>query len=225
MHIADGLLDLTVLIPLWIIVIVYGIFAVKKVRETIGDDKIPLIGVLTAMVFAFQMLNFPVAAGTSGHLLGFVLMAVLITPSAAFLMITVILLIQALIFADGGLLALGANIFNMGIVALAGYYIYYLIIKISSKSESESTKKDKILVLAAFIGAYCSVVFASLVCGLEIGLSSSFPYGVEITVPVMVGIHALIGIGEGLITALVIVFFQKYAPEYLPETKDIPVWS
>lgn len=245
MHIADGLLDLTILIPLWIVVFAYGAYSLIKVRKSLQGELTPIASVLTAVVFAFQMLNFPIAAGTSGHFLGFILLAILISPSAAFWMMTVILTIQAFIFADGGILALGANIFNMAIATLPGYLLYWVIRKRmvkpipqdhpESSENSESSLQSKVvkkglyqdrgLLIGAFIGAYFSLLTASLICGLEIGISSSFPYPISLTVPFMLGYHALIGLGEALITTFVVAFFKKYAPEYIPNIQKIPIWS
>ena len=225
MHIAEGLLDGRILAVLWIITVIYGVIAVRKISKTQDEKKVPIQGALTAMVFAFQMLNFPISAGTSGHLMGFVLMAILTTPTAAFIMIATVLIIQAVIFADGGILALGANIFNMGIVALAGYFVYWIIRKKFSTEDLKEGEIDKGMMVASFVGAYVSLLVAAVVCGIEIGLSENFPYGVNVTIPVMLAYHVVIGIGEGLITMFVVLFFQKYAPEYIPKMEDTPIWS
>ena len=225
MHIGDGLLDLAILIPLWIIVGIYGIVCLIHIKRTIKEEQLPIASVLTAMVFAFQMLNFPIAAGTSGHFLGFILMAILISPSAAFFMISVILIIQAFIFGDGGILALGANIFNMGIVTLFGYIIYWVIRKKLLRMRENNSFQDKGLILGTFAGAYLSVLAASVVCGIEIGLSTAFPYPIGFTIPAMLGYHALIALGEGLITSFVILFFKRFAPEYIPDIRSITIWS
>ncbi|QEE15825.1 energy-coupling factor ABC transporter permease [Promethearchaeum syntrophicum] len=230
MHIGEGLLDLSILIPLWIIVFGYGIFSLLKMRGSVKPEQIPIISVITAMVFTLQMLNFPVLAGTSGHLLGFVLMAIFFSPSTAFIMISVILLIQSLMFGDGGLLALGANIFNMGIATMPGYFTYWIIRKKTVKTNSdnqsgEKSAETKWLLISAFVGAYISIIIASLCCGIEIGISEKFPYGIGLTIPAMLGYHALIGIGEGLITMVIVGFFAKYAPEYIPPIEKLPLWS
>ncbi|MHA1718594.1 MAG: energy-coupling factor ABC transporter permease [Promethearchaeota archaeon] len=230
MHIAEGLLDSSILIPLWIVTIGYGVISLIKIRRTIKPEQIPLISVITAMVFALQMLNFPIAAGTSGHLLGFLLMAIFFSPSTAFLMISVILIIQAFIFGDGGILALGANMFNMGIATLPGYFTYWIIRKKSSSSTQleenvEKPRVSKWFLFSIFLGAYLSVISASLFCGIEIGISEKFPYGMGLTVPAMLGYHALIGLGEGIITMVIIGFFAKYAPEYIPSIENLKIWS
>ncbi len=230
MHIGTGLLDLSILIPLWIIVLLYGTISLIKLKKTVKNEQIAIISVITAMVFTLQMLNFPILAGTSGHLLGFLLMAIFFSPSTAFIMISVILLIQALMFGDGGLLALGANIFNMGIATLPGYFTYWIIREKTAKSKSdnqdiEKSNETKWLLISVFVGAYVSIITASLCCGIEIGISDNFDYGIRLTIPAMLGYHALIGIGEGLITMVIVGFFAKYAPEYIPPKGKLPIWS
>ncbi|MHA1999620.1 MAG: energy-coupling factor ABC transporter permease [Promethearchaeota archaeon] len=209
MHIPDGVLDLPIVIILFVVSGLYGIFAFNKASKKLDDRMIPRVAVFTAMVFAFQMLNFPIAAGTSGHLLGYVLLAILLTPEIGFIGIMLVLVIQALVFADGGLLALGTNIFNMAIVALPGYYIYKLLKHFLER------KGKKNLFIPAFVGAWSSVVLASIAAGIEIGISTAYPFGVEYTVPAMLLWHVLIGIGEGFITAGIVVYVNKVHPEIL----------
>ena len=152
----------------------------------------PLMGVLAAFIFAAQMLNFPVAGGTSGHLIGAALAAILLGPWAAVLIMSCVLLAQSLIFQDGGLLALGANIFNMGIIAsFSGYYLYRLAIALLGEG-----RKGRMI--SGFIGAWGSVFLASIVCAIELAVSGASPMAVVL--PAMAVFHALIGIGEGLIT-------------------------
>ncbi|MHA1649644.1 MAG: energy-coupling factor ABC transporter permease [Candidatus Helarchaeota archaeon] len=218
MHIPDGVIDLWMLISFWVIVIVAWIVTIIQSRKTLNEDesKLPLLAIVTAMVFALQMLNFPIVGGTSGHLLGFVLISILLTPTQALLSISTVLAIQALIFGDGGLVTMSANIFNMGIVAMLGYFIYYTIRKM---------KDDDIgLYIATFVGAYLSVVLASLVCGIEIGISSLFPYGIEITVPAMLFWHVFIAIGEASITLAIIIYLKKNRPDLIPKTEEIKLW-
>ena len=228
MHIAEGLLDTTVIIPLWIITVIYAGFCVYRSRNTLKEEQLPVVAVITAMVFAFQMLNFPIMAGTSGHLLGFVLMAILVSPSSALLMISVVLSVQAFTFGDGGIIALGANIFNMGIATLPGYFVYFILRKTSSSKNGkdlEDGKIDKAFLISAFVGAYVSLITSSLICGIQIGISESFPYGVELSVTTMLFYHSIIGIGEALITMFTLLFFNKYAPEYIPPIKTLKIWS
>ena len=155
-----------------------------------------MMGILAAFIFAAQMLNFPVAGGTSGHVIGAALAAILLGPWAAVLIMSCVLIAQSLIFQDGGLLALGANIFNMGIVASFGaYYIYKLFTWMLGPSRKGT-------LVSGFAAAWFSVFLASLFCAVELAISGSSPFGVVL--PAMAGVHALIGIGEGLITGAVL---------------------
>ncbi|MHA1265598.1 MAG: energy-coupling factor ABC transporter permease [Candidatus Helarchaeota archaeon] len=218
MHIPDGVLDLWMIVAFWVIVIIAWVVTVYTSRKTLNveENKLPLLAIMTAMVFALQMLNFPIVGGTSGHLIGFVLIAIILSPSQALLALSTILAIQALIFADGGLLALSANVINMGLVAMIGYFIYYAIRKI---------KDDDIgLYIGAFIGAYCSVVIASIVAGIEIGTSTLFPYGIEVTIPAMLFWHIFIALGEAAITVAIIVYLKKNRPDLIPQTTEIKLW-
>ena len=218
MHIPDGVLDLWMLISFWVIVIIAWAAAIIKSRKALSEEesKLPLLAIMTAMVFALQMLNFPIIAGTSGHLLGFVLIAILLSPSQAILSISTVLIIQALIFGDGGLVALSANIFNMAIVTLVGYFIYYAIRKL--------TESEKGLIIATFIGAYTSVILASLVAGMELGASSLFPWGIEVTVPAMLFWHIFIALGEAAITSAIIIYIQKNRSDLIPKITDMKLW-
>jgi len=229
MHISDGLLDNSIILILWIIDVLFGAYSIYTIRKTNQENNekpIIITGAITAMVFAFQMLNFPISAGTSGHLLGYMIMAIFMGPSYAFVMISTILVIQAFIFADGGILALGANIFNMGIVTYGAYCVFWIIRKKLAKNETTNTNSvPRSLILSGSIGAYLSLIIASFVCAIEIGLSANFPYGLELTIPVMMGYHAIIGIGEMLITAGILTFMYKYGKEFLPNWNVIPIWS
>jgi cobalt/nickel transport system permease protein len=167
-------------------------YAVKEANKKLTEKHVPLMGVLAAFIFAGQMLNFPVAGGTSGHLLGAALAAILLGPWAAALIMSCVLIAQSLIFQDGGLLALGANIFNMGIVAsFSGYYLYRLVILLLGDAR-------KAKVIGGFIGAWGSVFLASIACAIELAVSGASP--IKAVLPAMAGFHAIIGIGEGFIT-------------------------
>jgi cobalt/nickel transport system permease protein len=192
MHLPDGFLSLLVAVFFWILsVIVIGI-ALHKSKQTLGERQVPLMGVLAAAIFAGQMLNFTVAGGTSGHLLGAAIAAILLGPWPAVLVMTSVVSIQALLFQDGGLLALGANLFNMAIVGVfVSYAIYNGLGKLFQKQNWG-------LFVAGFAAAWSSIFIASLACGLELALSGTSP--ANIAIPAMGAIHALIGIGEGLIT-------------------------
>ena len=157
-----------------------------------GKEKIFKMAVVGAFIFAAQMVNLPVASGTSGHLLGGVIAAILLGPLEGLLVISAVLIVQSLFFADGGLLALGANILNIGIVgAIGGYYFYRLFYKYIKK-----------VLPAAFLAAWLSVILASIACSIELALSKTISLGQVL--PAMSGVHILIGLGEGLITILVL---------------------
>jgi cobalt/nickel transport system permease protein len=197
----------------FILAIGFWALASVKLRTALTEKQIPLLSVITAVVFVAQMINFPILSGTSGHLVGGTLVAILFGPFAAIVSITAILVIQCFLFGDGGLTALGANTLNMGVVAVfAGYALYRVI--------ARSSENGKRLLVASFIGAYAGVVVAALVCGLEIGFSTSFPYGPEVTVPAMLFWHLFIGIGEGIITAMVLLYLMRIRPDIVrPQPK------
>ena len=196
MHIPDGFLSVAT-VATTAAVSAGGIGgAVRMVNKKLGEKQVPLMGILAAFIFAAQMLNFPVAGGTSGHVIGAALAAILLGPWAAVLIMACVLIAQSLIFQDGGLLALGANIFNMGIVAsFSAYYIYHLVTWLAGE-----TRKSTLV--AGFAAAWVSVFLASIFCAVELAISGSSPFAVVL--PAMAGVHALIGIGEGLITTAVL---------------------
>ncbi len=163
------------------------------------------MGLAAAFVFAAQMLNFPVAGGTSGHLVGSVLAAVLLGPSGAVVVISAVLIVQCFLFSDGGLLALGANIFNMAIVASIGGYAVYRCVRALIPG-------PRGMIAAAAFAGWCSTVLAAVSCAGELALS-----GIRWTAvfPAMANIHMLIGLGEGLITGLVLVALARTRPDLI----------
>lgn len=166
--------------------------ALSKARQKMAEKHIPMMGILAAFIFAAQMLNFPIAGGTSGHFLGAALAAILLGPWAAAIIMTCVLIAQSLIFQDGGLLALGANILNMGIIAtFSAYYVYRLVTGFVGENKRG-------LLLGGLIGAWISVFLAAMACAIELWVSGISP--AQVAIPAMAGWHALIGIGEGLIT-------------------------
>lgn len=192
MHIPDGFLSTLVSIVLWVVAIVVISYAIKRVGKDLGERQVPLMGVLAAAIFAGQMLNFTVAGGTSGHLMGAAIVAILLGPWAAVIVMTTVVGVQALIFQDGGLLALGANIFNMGIVGVAvSYFVYRTVQKLTGGQKWG-------VFVGGFAAAWLSIVIAALGVALQLSLSGTSP--ANISIPAMGGIHAIIGIGEGLIT-------------------------
>jgi len=209
MHIPDGFLSVIVSIVFWVISIIVLFFALRETNKTLKERDVPVMGVLAAAIFAGQMLNFSVAGGTSGHLLGAAIATILLGPWAAILTLTVVVSVQALIFQDGGLLALGANIFNMAVVGVAvSYAVYRLLRRVAGQKKSG-------MIVSGFAAAWCSIFVAALSCGLQLSLSGTSP--AQIAIPAMAGIHALIGIGEGLITTGALIFIQAARPDILTE--------
>ncbi len=187
MHIPDGFLDAKTVVATAVLAVIGVGTAVRRAQTHLPPRRVPLLGLTAAFVFAAQMVNFPVAGGTSGHLVGGVLAAVLVGPSGAVVVMATVLIVQCLIFADGGVLALGANIFNMGIVgAVGGYAIYRAVYRVLGHDSGR-------LVAVAF-AAWCSVVLAAVMVAGELSLSGVVPWSVVL--PAMTGVHMLIGVGE-----------------------------
>ena len=215
LHIPDGFLSILVSIALWIISIVFVSYALKRVGKDVGEHQVPLMGVLAAAIFAGQMLNFAVAGGTSGHLMGATIATILMGPWAAMLIMTSVVSIQALIFQDGGLLALGANIFNMGIVGVAvSYTVYRTALRLVGNQKTG-------IFSGGFIAAWLSIVITSLAVGLQLALSGTSP--ANLAIPAMAGVHALIGIGEGLITVGALAFLLASRPDLIKRSETAQI--
>jgi len=203
MHIPDGFLSPPVFISGWAVALGTLSYALKKTKKILKDKMIPLMGVMAAFIFAAQMLNFPVLGGTSGHLLGGVLAGVTLGPYAGCIVLSIVLIVQCLIFQDGGLTTLGTNILNMAVAGtIAGYYLYALLNKFIFK---------KSMLVAVFIASWFSVVLASISCAFELAISGTSP--LRIVLPAMVFVHIFIGIGEAIITTLVLSFILKVRPD------------
>ena len=198
MHIPDGFLSTLVSIVLWIISASSVAYALRRVSKDLGERQVPLMGVLAAAIFAGQMLNFTVAGGTSGHLLGAAIATILLGPWAAVIVMTTVVSVQALIFQDGGLLALGANLFNMAVIGVTVSYFVYTSIQKISRGKSWG------VFVGGALAAWLSIVIAALACALELALSGTSP--ANISVPAMAGIHMLIGLGEAAITVGALAF-------------------
>lgn len=207
MHIPDGFLSTLVSIILWALAIAGVGYALARVNKDLDERQTPLMGVLAAAIFAGQMLNFAVAGGTSGHLMGAAVATILLGPWAAIIVLTSVVSIQALIFQDGGLLALGANIFNMGIVGVAVSYAVYRTVQ-----RLAGGRKMGVFV-GGVMAAWLSIFVTSLAVGLQLALSGTSP--ANIAVPAMAGVHALIGIGEALITLGALAFLYATRPDLL----------
>jgi len=191
-HIPDGFLDAKTFVTLDVVGAAFVAAAAARARRRLRERAVPFMAVLAAFIFAAQMLNFPVAGGTSGHFTGGALAAILLGPAPAVLVMALVLVIQALAFGDGGVLTLGANILNMAVVApFVGWGVYFVLRKILRFGGGKS--------VAAFAAAWLAVVAAASACAWELAVAGTVP--LKVVWPAMAAVHALIGIGEGLITA------------------------
>ena len=206
MHIPDGFISIGTAAVTYVGSAGAIAYSVRRANRELGERQVPLMGVMAAFIFAAQMINFKVAGGTSGHLLGGALVAILLGPWAGTLIITAVLVVQALIFQDGGLIALGANILNMAVLGVWSAYALYALLK-------RAIPGVKGRWLGGFISAWASVLIASLACALELAVSGTSPLGVVL--PTMALVHMLIGIGEGLITTGVLVFLNATRKDLL----------
>ncbi|MDD4307934.1 MAG: energy-coupling factor ABC transporter permease [Thermoplasmata archaeon] len=208
MHIPDGLMAPAVSAFGWLIAILFIALSVRLLNRKLDDRQITLMAVLAAGIFVAQMLNFPIGGGTTGHLIGAALASVILGPLAAMLILTVILVIQGLVFGDGGLTALGLNILNMAIIGcLVGWYAYRAF---PQRSQTAG-------ILAA---AWLSVFASAFACSAELALSYSLSggaYGISgvIAFPTMLVSHAVIGIGEAIITGGIVAYLAKVSPGML----------
>jgi cobalt/nickel transport system permease protein len=188
--------------------------AVRQTRDTLAEKQVPLAGLTAAFIFAVQMLNFPVAAGTSGHLIGGALAAILVGPWTGALCLAVVLFVQAL-FADGGLTALGLNILNMGFVAgMGGYAVFVAVRRVLARSRSG-------VMAAAAVAAWMSVVLASVAFVVEYALGGAGDASISTVFTAMVGVHSLIGIGEAVITSLTVGAVLAVRPDLVYGASDL----
>jgi len=219
MHIPDGFVSPPVAAATGLVSAAALFIAFGRSQEAFGVRRAPILGLTTAFIFAAQMINFPVAGGTSGHLLGGTLAAIVLgSPWAGTLCIATVLIIQAVLFADGGITALGANILNMAVIGVwVGWGLTQTLQRLFGGSKGR-------LPLAAGIAAGLSVVVAAIACAIELVLSGTAP--LAIVLPAMTGVHILIGIGEGLITGGVLTYLATARPDLLPgEQYEFRGWS
>jgi cobalt/nickel transport system permease protein len=206
MHIPDGFLSLTIALFFWAVTIITVGIAISKTNKSLGEKQVPLMGIMAAFIFAAQMLNFPVAGGTSGHFLGGALAAIVLGPWAGILVMTAVIAVQGLLFQDGGLLVMGANIFNMGLLtAMIGFGLYRSVIG----------RKKGVRLAVAGVAAWLSTVTAALLASLQLWLSGTSR--LEIVLPAMLGVHVLIGLGEAIVTVAALAFIEQTRPDLLSE--------
>jgi cobalt/nickel transport system permease protein len=198
MHIPDGFINAGTSAAAGAVAVAGVGVCIRQASRTLDDKQVPMAGLAAAFIFAVQMLNFPVASGTSGHLLGGVLAAALVGPWAGGLCVTVVLLVQGLVFADGGLSALGLNVVNMAFVgAWGGYALLVMLRRLLPKTRPA-------LVVATAIAAGLAPVMASIVFTVEYAIGGNGAASVGTVAAAMIGVHVLIGIGEGVITGLAV---------------------
>jgi cobalt/nickel transport system permease protein len=207
MHIPDGIIDGPTAAG-YAAVAAGGLgVALRKAGAYLSEREVPLAALVAAFVFAAQMVNFPVIVGMSGHLLGGVLAAVLVGPAAAFIILSVVLMVQGLVFADGGLSALGLNVVNMALVgAVGGYLIYRLVLVLVRRNRTG-------VALAAAIAAFVSVPLAASSFVLEFAVGGTADVSLGKVAVAMLGSHLLIGIGEAIITGAVVAAVMATRPD------------
>jgi cobalt/nickel transport system permease protein len=214
LQIPAGFLSTAVSLVGWLLAVAAIAYALRQTRGQLGSKQIPLMGVLAAFIFAAQAINFPVAGGTSGHLLGGTLAAIILGPWAAVLVMTAVIGVQALLFQDGGLLVLGFNIVNMGVLtAFTGHFVYQALTQVLGRGRSS-------LLVAGALGAWLSVMLGALATAIELAVSGTSPLGVAL--PAMAGVHALIGVGEALITVGALGFIYAARPDLLDLGRKAP---
>lgn len=206
LHIPDGFLSFIVSAVCWAISVLVLSVAISRTNKSLGEKQVPLMGVMAAFIFAAQMINFPVAGGTSGHLLGGTLAAIMLGPWAAMVVMTAVIAVQSLLFQDGGLLVMGANILNMGLITVViGYGLYRAVFGRSRRVK---------LVVAGF-AAWLSVMAGALATALELWVSGTS--NLQTVTLAMLGVHTLIGIGEALITIAALSFILQTRPGLVGE--------
>jgi cobalt/nickel transport system permease protein len=218
-HIPDGFIDAPTSLAAGAVAVGALAVSARRSGEMLEDKAAPLAGLVAAFVFAVQMLNFPVAGGTSGHLLGGLLAAVLVGPYMGAMCVSVVLAVQALLFADGGLSALGLNVLNMAIIgAFAGYGVFVLARRVLPRTNGG-------VVVASAVAAFASVVLASAAFSIEYAAGGAGGASAARVAAAMIGVHVLIGIGEALITAMTVGAVLAVRPDLVHGGRRVPLRS
>jgi cobalt/nickel transport system permease protein len=225
MHIPDGYLSPQTFVPLYGVSFVFWAVALKKIKQELSARYIPYLAMAAAFSFLIMMFNVPIPGGTTGHAVGGGIIAILLGPWAAVLAVSVVLIIQAIVFGDGGITAIGANCFNMAVVMpFVSYWVFKLV-----KGEANGGSR---LYAAAFLGGWTGLSVASVVAGFEFGIQPIIasgadgrplyaPYPLSVAVPAMALEHMLVfGIVEGLVTALILKYFVKHESELVYVMKE-----
>lgn len=212
MHIPDAFIPINQGVVYWIIALVFVALALRWAKTELTEEKIPLVAVLAAGIFAIMAFNLPVTMGTSGHLLGGALAAILLgSPFAAVFILSMVLIVQGVIFGDGGLTTMGANIINMGVIGgFVGFYSFHGLMRVTKSFN-----------LSAFIAAWLACFIPALACALEMFVAGTFPL-----VPGMIAMgtyHAAIGLIEGAITVVALHLVMNARPDIVVTQQGVPV--
>lgn len=215
MHAPDGFLNAGTAVATGAVSAGTIAVALRRTREQLRDKQVPLAGMSAAFIFAAQMFNFPVAAGTTGHLLGGALAAILLGPATGALVVTVVVVVQALAFADGGLTALGYNVLNMAVITSFGGYAIFLLLRRLLPSNATG------VILATGVAAGLSVVLSSMAFSIEWLFGATAPVPFDTVFGAMVGVHLLIGVGEAIISALAVGAVVAARPDLVYGVRDL----
>ncbi len=212
MHLPDGLLPLTIAVPAFIVTIIVWAISFKKIR--LSEQQVPMMGLLTALFFAAMMMNFPLVGPTTAHLLGGAAIGLILGPFAGVISMTIILVLQALLFGDGGLVVLGANVLNIGVIGVLVPCILFIAL-----SKLLRPKTNGSLFAIVFFATFMGDFLAAITAGTEVGLSPLSPwYGLSVAVPAMAINHSIIGVAEGIVTVIIIATLLKLRPDVLEKS-------
>jgi cobalt/nickel transport system permease protein len=223
MHIPDGYLGPATWIFLFLVMLVFWYFGFKNANKKLGPRHVPLLALMAALSFMLMMFNLPIPDGTTAHVVGAVMIAIIIGPYGAMIALTIALLIQALLFGDGGVTAFGANVFNMGVVMpFVGIFLYTGV----RKAMGNNTRSR---VVASMVGAYAGLVVAAVAAAVEFGIQPTIapgycPYGLDVALPAMFFTHLLVGFVEAIATGAVIFYIAENRPDILNLEKLAPKW-
>ncbi len=215
MHIPDGFIDTPTSIAAWIIALIGIAIALQRSSDDPLESRAAMAGMVAAFVFAGQMLNFPVAGGTSGHLMGGVLAAVLVGPWMGALALTVVLVVQAVLFADGGISAIGLNVINMAFIpAFVGYGIFVVTRKLLPATRSG-------VLASTFVASVLSIVLSAMAFVVQYAIGGNGAVPIAEAATAMIGVHLLIGVGEALFTAFAVGAVLASRPDLVYGARDL----
>ena len=214
MHIPDGFITPSIALVTFVVTVIFWVISFRKVKNNLDERQIPIMGLLTALFFAAQMMNYPIVGGTTAHLLGGASLGIILGPYAGCISMTIILVLQALLCGDGGITALGANVLNMGIIGVFVPAFLFLALNKASKGKG--------LFVWLFISAFLGDILAAISAGVELGVSvPTFQYGLSVAVPAMAINHSVIGAIEGVATAVLIGTLLKSRPDVLSRSPSL----